>query len=90
MVMSCFNGSDLLHIFARLNKKIREELPEAGLLDQKKVLRVKQVVERTKLLQNIKYGLQLATHIDFAFDGSIPSEFCDFGMIRTLVFGAVV
>ena len=34
MVMSFFNGSDLYHIFARLNKKIREELPEAGLLEK--------------------------------------------------------
>jgi hypothetical protein len=33
MVLSYFNGSDLLHVFGRLSKKIREDLPKSGLLD---------------------------------------------------------
>jgi hypothetical protein len=42
MVISNFNGSDLLHVFARLNKNLRKEMPKAGLLDQEKLIRVKQ------------------------------------------------
>ena len=42
MVISFFNGSDLLHVFARLNKEIRKELPDSGLLDQEKILRIRQ------------------------------------------------
>ena len=38
LVFSHFNGADLFHVLSRLNKKLRSELPEAGLLDQEKVL----------------------------------------------------
>jgi hypothetical protein len=41
MVISYFNGSDLFHVFGRLSKEIREELPSSGLLDQEKSLRVR-------------------------------------------------
>ena len=33
LVFSHFNGADLFHVLSRLNKKLRSELPEAGLLD---------------------------------------------------------
>ena len=40
-VFSHFNGSDVFHVFSRLSKKVREELPKAkGALEQEKVLRI--------------------------------------------------
>ena len=33
LVFSNFNGADIFHVLSRLNKKLRHELPDAGLLD---------------------------------------------------------
>ena len=74
MVISYFNGSDLLHIFARLNKSLRAKLPNSGLLDQQKVLRVKQDITLHKILQKIKYGVKLVDKIDFLFNGKLTEE----------------
>lgn len=41
MVFQFFDGSELFHKAALLNKQIRSELPNAGILDQEKVLEAK-------------------------------------------------
>jgi hypothetical protein len=38
----------------------------------------------------IKYGLSLATIIDFKFDGSFTGEYCEQGMVKTQIFGAAM
>ena len=68
MVFSFYSGSDLLHVISRLSKKIRAELPESGLLNQNKVLRVKKGTQSELIFEKIAYGLRLADVIDFVLD----------------------
>jgi hypothetical protein len=42
------------------------------------------------LHNKIKYGLSLATIIDFKFDGSFTGEFCEQGMVKTQIFWAAM
>jgi hypothetical protein len=74
MVFSHFNGSDVFHTFARLNKSIREEIPKAGLLDQDKVLRLNKNAPKINLIKNISYGLSLANNVEFTFDNESNSD----------------
>jgi len=67
-VMSHFSGSDVFHIFARLSRSIRAELPTAGLLDQEKVIRMKRDASFINLIKKIKYGVSLVDTVDFLFE----------------------
>jgi len=69
-VFSHFNGSDVFHVFGRLSKKVREELPKAkGALVQEKVLRINVELSENKedIFASMLYGLRLADTIDFCF-----------------------
>lgn len=55
LTFSYLSGSDLYHKVAVLDKKTRELLPHAGLLDQKKVLEMKSKPKKDA----VKYALSM-------------------------------
>ena len=54
LIFSFISGEELYHKVALLDRQTRESLPNAGLLDQVKVLQVKEV---PRLASHLKYAL---------------------------------
>ena len=66
-VFSFFNGADLYHVMSRLNKKLRKKMAGSGLLEQEKVIVIKQGLSVIKLGAHIAYAFSLVDRLDFVF-----------------------
>jgi hypothetical protein len=73
-IFSFFNGADLYHVMSRLNKKLRLKMSGSGLLDQEKVIVIKQGLNIRKLGANISYAFSLIDRLDFILTGKFSIQ----------------
>jgi hypothetical protein len=90
---SYLDGATLYHKIALLNKEMRASLPNAGLLDQLKVLKSINYFDESDIISRqvffsklkLKYALNIADNIQFNIDGFCKLKEKKFKYICTLI-----
>ena len=71
LIFSYFSGCELLHKCANINKRIRQQLPQSGLLNQIKIVTIKFEMTEQKILPNAEsflYAMSLVDGIQIQVD----------------------